>query len=100
MNTAHKNQRTILSLDLETNLKICIDAFLVDRKAQNLSRRIIEFYHLKLRKFAACCDGLLIKGITVLTAHTIRQHFSINGRCWITRRLSKPAIPALLLGLW
>jgi hypothetical protein len=43
-----KTQRTISVFTQETNILIWIEAFLIDRKAQNLSKGTLKFYQNKL----------------------------------------------------
>jgi hypothetical protein len=46
-----KTQQIILKVYQETNLLIWIEAFLIDRKAQNLTKGSIEYYQEKLGIF-------------------------------------------------
>ena len=68
------NQRTIKPLVDETYLFTWLEAFLVDRKAAGLAEGTIEFYRLKLEKFAQYCDSLAITEITQITPNIIRSY--------------------------
>jgi len=56
MFSALVNQRT-----LDDYLLVWIDAFLLDRKAQNVSRGTLESCRRKLRLFTDCCEGQQVK---------------------------------------
>lgn len=62
-------QRTLLTDYLET----WVEAFLIDRKAQNLRTRTLEFYRYKLRAFVAYCQTQAITQISQITPNDIRQ---------------------------
>ena len=66
------NQWTILDTQ-DTYLLTWIDAFLVDRKAQGLSKGTLYFYQKKLELFTKFCDGQVIKYITEITTTSIRE---------------------------
>ena len=72
MKTQLSDQVTILDSQ-DTHLQTWIEAFLYDRKAQGLSRNTLNYYRKNLAKFAGFCDSLLIKHITELTPHNLRQ---------------------------
>lgn len=63
------NQRT-----LEDFLEVWINAFLVDRKAQNFSPGTIKFYNVKLGLFADYCEAHAIKQISQLTPVLLREY--------------------------
>jgi site-specific recombinase XerD len=67
-------QRTIKNVALNSHLETWLDAFLVDRTAQNLSKGTLEFYKDKLRYFAVFCGGQAITDILQLDAVTIREY--------------------------
>jgi site-specific recombinase XerD len=62
------NQRT-----LEDYLLVWIDAFLVDRKAQNVSRATLEFYRTKLKLFTDYCEGQQVKQVSQINPSLIRE---------------------------
>ena len=68
-----QTQRTLIKINQETNLLIWIEAFLIDRKAQNLSSGTLKFYQNKLRLFANYCDSQIISDITEITPNILRQ---------------------------
>jgi integrase/recombinase XerD len=73
----HKNhiqtQGTISVFAQEADLLIWTEAFLIDRKAQNLSAGTLEFYQKKLRLFINYCDSQVISDITQITPNNLRQ---------------------------
>ena len=50
-------------------------AFLLDRKAQNLTRKTLEFYRLNLQKFIDWCDTQAVKTIQQITPELLRAFF-------------------------
>lgn len=50
-------------------------AFLLDRKAQNLTRKTLEFYRMNLQKFIEWCEPQAIKTVTELTPDIMRAFF-------------------------
>ncbi len=69
-----QTQRTISVFSQEHYLEIAINAFLIDRKAGNLSIRTLEFYKEKLDKFILYCNSQQIQYVTQITANTIRSY--------------------------
>jgi integrase/recombinase XerC len=67
------NQGTIQNIYQEYYLSIAVNAFLLDRKAQNLAYGTISFYQKKLTLFHNFCESQLIKTIDQLTPDIIRQ---------------------------
>lgn len=67
-------QRTVLFLSQEHYIEICINAFIRDRKASNLSPRTLKFYKEKLDKFASYCFSQEIKYVTQIKPDTIRSY--------------------------
>ncbi len=63
-------QQIILKNDY---LDTWIEAFLIDRKAQNLKPRSIDFYREKLFAFSRFCESQAITRISQITANDIRQ---------------------------
>jgi hypothetical protein len=49
--TTTKSQGTILKYSQDTHLLTWVGAFLIDRKAQELSPGTLEFYHKKTKTF-------------------------------------------------
>lgn len=54
-------------------LPIWIEAFLIDRKAQNMSKGTLEFYRKKLGHFTDFCETQAIKQITQITPTLLRE---------------------------
>jgi integrase/recombinase XerD len=71
-NTLH-TQRTIAVFSQETDLLTWIEAFLLDRKVQNLSKGTLEFYQNKLKHFVNYCGAQVISDITQITPNNLRQ---------------------------
>jgi len=70
-----KNQWTILDLSTgDTNLLVWIEAFLIDRKVQNLSPGTISFYQKKLKLFLDFCESQVITQIKEITPDVIRRY--------------------------
>jgi hypothetical protein len=61
MNTQENVQLIITIPAVDFYILTWIDAFLIDRKAQNLSPYTIEFYKDKLGLFARYCDSQMVK---------------------------------------
>lgn len=74
MDITTSNQRTIVVNDQDTNLFIWAEAFIVDRQAQNLSKRTIDYYQEKLRGFLDYCEAQQVKQITDITPVVLRQY--------------------------
>lgn len=51
-----------------------IEAFLIDRKARGCAKGTIEFYGFKLTLFTDYCETQLVKDISQITPHFIRQY--------------------------
>lgn len=71
MNT--KIKQGIISID-DAYLSIWIEAFLIERKSQNLSNGTLIFYKRKLDYFINFCDTQLIKTIDQITPDVIRRY--------------------------
>jgi integrase/recombinase XerD len=67
-----KTQRTFLKINQDTDLYIWAEAFLVDRKAQNLSTGSLKFYQNKRKIFLNYCEAQLISDITEITPNFLR----------------------------
>jgi site-specific recombinase XerD len=75
MQTLEKSQQIIEFLsDQEADLFMAIEAFLSDKKSQNLSRATLGFYHEKLLRFTEYCEGRAIKSILQITPNDLRQY--------------------------
>lgn len=57
----------------ETDIFTWVEAFLIDRKAQNLSKGTLKFYQEKLRLFLIYCNSQVISDITQITPNFLRQ---------------------------
>lgn len=70
-----KNQETTSNLVCQdAYLSIWIEAFLIDRKAQNLSNGTLTFYKMKLGLFTCFCETQVITKIDQITSDTIRRY--------------------------
>lgn len=65
-----KNQLTLLGDDY---LEIWIQAFLSDRKAQNLTKGSLRFYRFNLDGFAAYCESQAVKKVSQITPNLLRE---------------------------
>lgn len=71
---------------LQDYLLVWIEAFLIDRKAQNVSRGTLVFYQRKLSLFSKYCEGQQVKSISQITPTLLRdfllqlsEHHSAGG---------------------
>lgn len=71
---AHTNlDQLILSVtNQDYFLTIAVNAFLIDRKAQNLAAGTLAFYHNRLQWFITFCDSQVISTIDQVTPDVIR----------------------------
>jgi len=67
------NQWTILDVQ-DTHLLTWVEAFLIDRKAQGLSKGTIYFYQTKLKLFTDYCETQIVKNITEITSPILREY--------------------------
>ncbi len=67
------NQWSTLIATQDSHLETWLDAFLVDRKAQNMARGTLKFYKNKLGVFAKYCDSQEVKLITQIDPNLIRD---------------------------
>lgn len=74
MNQLNVDQGTISTLIHETHLLTWIEAFLIDRKAQNLAIGTLNFYRKKLRLFIEFCNSQAITHINQIDSNTIRYY--------------------------
>ena len=58
---------------LEDFIEVWINAFLVDRKAQNVSPGTLKFYNTKLGLFADYCESQQVKQISQITPTMLRE---------------------------
>lgn len=70
----NKDQSHINIYFQEDNLQMWIEAFLQDRKIQNLSMRTLEFYQCKLKNFINFCEPKAVKNIMQITPSLIREY--------------------------
>ena len=70
----NKDQSPINIYFQEDNLQMWIEAFLQDRKIQNLSMRTLEFYLCKLNNFINFCESKAVKNIMQITPNLLRQY--------------------------
>jgi site-specific recombinase XerD len=68
------NQWTILNEVQNAHLESWLDAFLLDRKAQNMTNGTLFFYKNKLDMFIQFCDTQEVKYITQITPDLIRMY--------------------------
>ncbi len=74
METARHDQRTITEFSQDSYLLSWIQGFLLDRKAQNLSKGTLIFYQKKLKLFTDYCNSQVITQITELSPENIRLY--------------------------
>lgn len=82
MNVVNETQRTVTIFSQEHYLEIATNAFLIDRKAGNLSPKTIKFYKEKPDRFIEYCNSQQIQYVTQITANSIRSyttHITIHG---------------------
>lgn len=65
---------TTKKMTLNLYLETWIDAFLLDRKVQNLSHHTLEFYHQRLNLFMKFCGGQVITDVTQITPAVIWEY--------------------------
>jgi len=69
-----KDQWTIQNLTQEYYLSTAVEAFLLDRKAQNMAAGTLYFYRMKLKLFGEYCESQLINAVKQITPDVIRQY--------------------------
>lgn len=74
METAPLEQRTIISFSQDTHLLTWVEAFLIDRKTQNVATGTLAFYRQKLAAFCAFCDSQAITQIDQIEPNTLRRY--------------------------
>ena len=73
MNKTTIDQRTISAFYQDDYILTWIEAFLVDRKAQNITKGTIEFYRKKFKYFVAYCESQALTRITQITPTILRE---------------------------
>ena len=71
MNESTVNQGIILVQD--DYLLTWAEAFLIDRKAQNMSKGTLQFYKKKLRLFTDYCESQAVKQVSQITPTLLRE---------------------------
>jgi site-specific recombinase XerD len=74
MDTPILVQRPILKDFHDDYLLIWIEAFLIDRKAQNMSKGTLRYYQCKLKNFANFCEGRAVRSIFQITPVLLREY--------------------------
>jgi integrase/recombinase XerD len=74
LDTTLHDKRTITYIFNDTYLQTWINSFLLDRKAQNMSKGTIIFYHKKLHLFIDYCNAQFITQIIEITPEIIRLY--------------------------
>lgn len=74
MSKTTTDQWTITEFEQDTHLLTWLEAFLIDRKAQGLSKGTIHFYKVKLKLFAEFCDAQVISRIPQITPNLLRAY--------------------------
>lgn len=65
----------------DSYLETWLEAFLMDRRAQNMAPGTLRFYKIKLRTFAEYCESQQVKYITQIDPNLIRQFiFSLESK--------------------
>ena len=72
MNEPATNQGTIVT-GMDDYLLLWVDAFLIDRKAQNMSSGSLSFYRKKLKYFTDYCEAQAVKQISQITPTLLRE---------------------------
>ena len=72
MDTDNVTHTTITNLGISTHLETWLEAFLLDRKSQNMSSHTIQFYRAELQRFAGFAESQVITDVMQITPNTIR----------------------------
>jgi integrase/recombinase XerD len=56
------------------DIQVWIEAFLYDRKTQNMSKGTLEFYQCKLQNFIYFCEGRAVRNILQITPTLLRDY--------------------------
>jgi integrase/recombinase XerD len=81
MATQEVNQRLNTYLQ-DDYLLVWVEAFLIDRKAQNMSKGTLGYYQCKLKNFTDFCESKAVKSIMQITPSLLREYlleFEIMG---------------------
>ena len=79
---------------IETDLQTWADAFLLDRKAQNLSKGTLEFHRKKLKLFLDFCHQRELRDISQISPTCLREFLSAA----LGRERSTGPLPHFQLG--
>ena len=71
MNTTQQTSTLLLQEDY---LELCIEGFLIAKKAENLTESSIKYYREKLSVFLTYCNSQEIKSVSQITTQTIREY--------------------------
>lgn len=74
MTTTTPYQWTIQNMVQDSYIDTWIDAFLLDRKAQNMAKGTLYFYKKKLEFLSKYCESQAVKNITQIDPPFIRQY--------------------------
>lgn len=74
MDKATQETRTLEKTMIHDHLETWIESFLIDRTAQGLSQKTIEFYRLKLQTFCQFCETQAITQVSQISADVIRRY--------------------------
>ncbi len=80
MSQDQNTQWTITEYDVNSYLLTWIEAFIIDRRAQNFAKGTISFYRWKLRYFTDFCELQHIKDIRQIDPPIIRQYLMDSGK--------------------
>ncbi|MEN6528303.1 MAG: phage integrase SAM-like domain-containing protein, partial [Anaerolineaceae bacterium] len=67
-------QDTTYAFTLSDSLETWVDAFMMDRKAQNMAKGTLHYYQFRLKEFVEYCSSREIKRITQIDATLIRGY--------------------------
>lgn len=103
MSDQFHTQLTITKTALHEHLETWIEAFLIDRKSQNLTPKTIQFYKERLTRLVEYCETQAITQVGQLTPDVLRRFL-----LWLETRGNNPggqhacyrAVRAFLLWYW
>jgi site-specific recombinase XerD len=93
MNRPTIAQGIIKEYTLDTYLLTWIEAFLFDRKVQNLAKGTLDFYRRHLNLFIKFCDSQMVTQVDQLDPNLIRQYM-----VWLEEKGHNPGALAQLIG--
>jgi integrase/recombinase XerD len=76
MNTLPKVENHIITLLGDDYISVWIDAFLIAKQSESLSKHSIKFYSTSLKVFSSWCDGQEVKRIKQITPSLLREYLS------------------------